>query len=242
MTRLNRQWLTLKLLDEIDVETFFELGFGGGDMMIALAERGLHGYGIELSEDVVEGCRQRIKARGLEDRIQVEQRLLGSIEKDSAYDLGIAFEVLEHMVDDAGALAHLHRLLRPRGHLLVSVPAQMRQWGPSDVWAGHVRRYEREELHRKVEEAGFTIRRFWSLGFPLLRLTRSVRNIFYGRDIEHGKSVDARTQASGVSRPPIARTVEFAVPAVSWLDYQLQRPFLMSDWGESYFVHARRKD
>ena len=242
MTRLNRQWLTLKLVDEIGVETFFELGFGGGDLMIALAERGLRGYGSELSEDVVEACRKRIKARGLQDRIKVERRYLEMIDEDSSYELAIAFEVLEHMVDDTGALAHLHRLLVPRGHLLVSVPAQMRQWGPSDVWAGHVRRYEREELRSKVEDAGFTIQRLWSLGFPLLRLTRGVRNIFYRKDIAHGQSVDVRTQRSGVTRPPLARTLEFAVPAVSWLDFQLQQPFLRSNWGESYFLHARRTD
>ncbi len=242
MTRLTRQWLTLSLLDDLESERFFEVGFGAGDMMIALAKRGLHGYGIELSDNVVETCRLRIEAHGLSDKLRVEQGDLLSLTDEPAYDLAIAFEVLEHMEDDLGALAALRRILKPRGHFLMSVPAQMRQWGASDVWAGHVRRYEREELHKKLEAAGFAVERFLSLGFPLLRITRGFRNMFYGRGLERTETVEERTMASGVKRPPIGRLLRFVIPAFSWVDYQLQRPFLNSDMGESYFVLARRQD
>lgn len=242
MTRLNRQWLTLKLIPDLQAERFFEVGFGEGDLMIALAERGLEGYGIELSDSVVEACRRRIEERGLGERLRVEQGDLLSLTDESAYDLAIAFEVLEHMEDDRGALAVLHRLLRPGGHLLMSVPAQMRQWGPSDVWAGHVRRYERDELREKLQEAGFAVERFMSLGFPLLRLTRSLRNIFYSRDITRSETEEERTMASGTKRPPLARLLRFAIPVFSWLDHQLQRPFLRTDLGETYFVLACRED
>lgn len=242
MTRLNRQWLTLRLLDDLQPARFFEVGFGAGDMMIALAERGLQGYGIELADDVVEAFRRRIEGRGLSDTLRVEQGDLLRLTDEPAFDLAIAFEVLEHLQDDLGALAALRRLLKPRGHFLMSVPAQMRQWGPSDVWAGHVRRYEREELYKKLEDAGFIVERFLSLGFPLLRMTRGFRNMFYRNDVERDETMEERTMSSGVKRPPIGRLLRFVIPAFSWVDYQLQRPFLNSDMGESYFVLARRED
>ena len=241
MTRLRRQWLTLRLLDGLAVERFFEVGFGAGDLLIALAERGLEGRGVELSEEAVQVCRRRIEARGLAGRLQVHQGDLLTLTEVAAYDLAIAFEVLEHIEDDLGALATLRRVLRPEGYLLMSVPAHMRQWGQSDVWAGHVRRYERAELHEKLAASGFLTRRFLSCGFPLMRMTRGVRNLIYARDVSRGEAAEERTMRSGVKRPPLGRALRFLVPAISWLDYQLQRPFLRSDLGEEYFVLAQRE-
>jgi SAM-dependent methyltransferase len=65
-------------------------------------------------------------------------------------------DVLEH-VDDAAALAEAHRVLRPGGHLLVTVPAWPSLWGPRDVLAGHRRRYRRGGLRAVVDRAGFEI-------------------------------------------------------------------------------------
>lgn len=41
---------------------------------------------------------------------------------DAAFDLVLHTEVLEHVPDDARAFAELHRVLRPGGHLLFTVP------------------------------------------------------------------------------------------------------------------------
>jgi SAM-dependent methyltransferase len=239
MTRLNRQWLTLRLIDSLHVERFFEAGFGAGDLLIALAERGMRGRGIELSDAVVEACRRRIETRGLSDRLEVERADLLSIPEEAAYDLAIAFEVLEHIEDDRAALAVLRRMLRPGGHLLLSVPAHMKLWGASDVWAGHVRRYERADLLEELDAGGFAVRRFLSLGFPLMRASRGIRNLIYRGDVRPGEAAE-RTMASGVERPPLGRRLRFLIPAISWLDHQLQRPFVGTDLGEEYFVLARR--
>ena len=51
---------------------------------------------------------------------------------DDTFDRIIASEVLEHIPDDAGALAELARVLRPGGTIAVTVPA----WLPEQVcWA-----------------------------------------------------------------------------------------------------------
>ena len=55
---------------------------------------------------------------------------------DGAFDRVIAAEVLEHIPDDAGAMAELARVLRPGGTIAVTVPA----WLPEKVcWAAHRR-------------------------------------------------------------------------------------------------------
>ena len=53
-----------------------------------------------------------------------------------------AFEVLEHIDDDALALKQWREYLRPSGWLLLSVPAHQDQYGAADELVGHYRRYD----------------------------------------------------------------------------------------------------
>jgi SAM-dependent methyltransferase len=89
---------------------------------------------------------------------------------DESFDAAVLGEVLEHVPDDAGALAEVARVLRPGGVLAVSVPANPARFGPSDRWAGHVRRYNRGMLVGACERGGFRVRRCVAWGFPFSAL------------------------------------------------------------------------
>ncbi|MDX6298791.1 MAG: hypothetical protein QOF53_5 [Nocardioidaceae bacterium] len=80
---------------------------------------------------------------------------------DGEFDRVVAAEVLEHIPDDATAIAELARVLRPGGTLAVTVP----RWLPERVcWAlssayhevegGHVRVYKAADLVSKLVDAG----------------------------------------------------------------------------------------
>jgi SAM-dependent methyltransferase len=75
------------------------------------------------------------------------------------FDLALALDVLEHLDDDAVALAEAARLLRAGGLLLVTVPAGPALWSEHDEALGHRRRYRRRDLARLVAGAGFEIER-----------------------------------------------------------------------------------
>jgi SAM-dependent methyltransferase len=98
--------------------------------------------------------------------------------ENDAFDFAYTLNVLEHIEDDAAALAALHARLRPGGRLLVYVPAFQVLYGPMDRRVGHLRRYRRLDLVRRVRAAGFTIEKsryadsigfFAALAFRLLR-------------------------------------------------------------------------
>ena len=89
---------------------------------------------------------------------------------DASFDAAVLGEVLEHIEDDRGALTEVARVLRSQGVLTLSVPANPRLYGPSDSWAGHVRRYTRPELLETCTAAGFTVVRCVGWGFPMSRL------------------------------------------------------------------------
>ena len=91
------------------------------------------------------------------------------------FDVAGAFDVLEHVEDDAQVLSEMRAALRPGGGLLVTVPQHPRLWSIVDEYSRHVRRYTRAELLAKVRGAGFEVLRwtsFVTLLLPLLAVSR----------------------------------------------------------------------
>ncbi len=81
----------------------------------------------------------------------------GDPAKYGQFDVVVCSEVLEHIEDDAIATVNLNKLLSDGGLLIISVPFGMKNWTKHDDYAGHVRRYEENELEEKLESAGFKI-------------------------------------------------------------------------------------
>ena len=65
---------------------------------------------------------------------------------DASIDYLTALDVLEHIEHDAEAVRGFHRLLKPGGVALVTVPASMALWSDWDVSLHHFRRYSRPGL------------------------------------------------------------------------------------------------
>ncbi len=86
-----------------------------------------------------------------------------------------AFDVLEHIEDDAVAASKLLDLLAPGGILVVSVPAYNFLWSQHDEINHHFRRYTRESITGLLVSAGFKVRysTYWNfLLFPLALIVR----------------------------------------------------------------------
>jgi SAM-dependent methyltransferase len=139
-------------------------GAGQGTLTQKLAELGFDVTSTDVSTEAVQLLRAR--APGL----TVEADLTSLPFDDASFDGVVLGEVLEHIEDDRRALAEVARVLRQEGVLALSVPANPRLYGPSDVWAGHVRRYTRPELLDACAAAGLTVRRCVGWGFPMSRL------------------------------------------------------------------------
>jgi SAM-dependent methyltransferase len=65
---------------------------------------------------------------------------------DGSLDFVTALDVLEHTPDDRAVVDGFHRLLKPGGVALVTVPASMALWSDWDVGLHHYRRYARPGL------------------------------------------------------------------------------------------------
>ena len=128
--------------------------------------------------------------------------------------------------------------------MLLTVPAHPERFGPSDVWAGHVRRYGLAELESKVREAGLVPCRALCFGFPAGNLIEPVRHWVNARRLarEGALSRGERTHRSGVERGLEKRLRVLAHPALIAPLCWLQLPFLQSGWGTSQLVVAQPKE
>ncbi len=91
------------------------------------------------------------------------------------FDVIGAFDVLEHIAEDAEVLSQMFQAVKPGGGILLTVPQHRFLWSASDDYAHHQRRYTRREIVDKVTRAGFGVVRatsFVSLLLPLMLLAR----------------------------------------------------------------------
>lgn len=77
--------------------------------------------------------------------------------ENDTFDLVGAFEVLEHIPDDKGALNEVARVLKRGGRFIFSVPVHTRYWSAWDTHVGHQRRYDPKDLERLLEASGLRI-------------------------------------------------------------------------------------
>lgn len=95
------------------------------------------------------------------------------------YDFILTMDVLEHIEDDAAALASTWARLKPGGYLFVTVPAFNFLWSRHDVVLGHHRRYTRNRLRQLLQTVpGLEIRKlhyFYALILPIAMVVRFLR-------------------------------------------------------------------
>jgi SAM-dependent methyltransferase len=103
---------------------------------------------------------------------------------DSSLDLVVAFDVLEHILDDDAAVREVLRVLSRSGRFLIAVPADPRLWSEHDVAVDHVRRYTRTTLRDVLARNGFEVTRLRSWNVLLRPVVAMRRRTSSGSDLE----------------------------------------------------------
>jgi SAM-dependent methyltransferase len=87
--------------------------------------------------------------------------------REESVDAALSANLLEHVPDDALALAELRRVLRPGAHAVVVVPSGPRLYDYYDRFLGHERRYGHGELAGKARDSGLEVLLDTHLGWAL---------------------------------------------------------------------------
>jgi SAM-dependent methyltransferase len=219
---------------------FFEAGAGTGHMSSLFLDRGFTGIAHDLGDTSRALMRDRFREAG--ERMRVVDGL--DEVQDGSIDYLLAFEVLEHIDEDARALSAWAKKLRTGGKVVISVPAHQRKYGASDAMVGHVRRYERAQMTELLEVAGFEDIRIVNYGWPITELTRYVSNrLVSGReDAFGGLSPEQRSIRSAQARPKVIdRVLRVAGGSVFTPFALLQRLFYRADLGDGIVAVAKRR-
>lgn len=234
---LLRRWTVLRELRSVPRGRLVEIGCGAGDLLDRLTAQGFDASCVETSEAARTAARARFAAAGRDVPIATDLA-----ELDGPFDLIIACEVLEHIEEDLAALRSWATRLSPVGRVLLTVPAHPDRFGPSDVWAGHFRRYRRGDLETLARDSGLRVNRLICFGFPLGNLVEPIRHRVHARRLrpEGSASAAERTARSGVERGIEARLSPLFQPWLILPFCWLQMPFFHTDLGTGYLLVAER--
>lgn len=137
----------------LENDSFLEVGCGTGFVLEAIAKKfpNLQLVGSEYFSEGLPFAHARVPRATL---IQADAREMPFANE---FDAVGAFDVLEHIEDDAAAISSLYRTTRSGGFIILTVPQHPWLWSSTDEQACHHRRYTRKELLGKLKAAGFQI-------------------------------------------------------------------------------------
>jgi SAM-dependent methyltransferase len=228
---------------------FFEIGCGEGEISAMLLERGYTGVGVDFSSEAIERASKNLShyiEKGKYRLLKEDFSEKTGLEKD--FDLAISLMVMEHVHDDLGFLKRMRSHVRPGGHVIICVPTRNDRWSFEDDTVGHLRRYEKKDLHAMFEQSGFSEIEIWSIAVPVANMLLGLSNLALKRSGEGSKMElpkEEQTKTSGVRDVPF-KTVYPAFfrillnPVTLWPLFVLQRLFYGSGLGLTMLVKARR--
>ncbi|MGO4360591.1 class I SAM-dependent methyltransferase [Terrabacter sp. 2TAF16] len=173
-----RRHLLAKAISGLVPGRALDIGAAGGGNTRVLREHGWDAVALEYGSDGAEVAHGRGLAtlRGDATRLPLA---------DDSLDLVMAFDLLEHLDDDAAAVAEVRRVLKPTGTYLVAVPADPKLWSEHDEAVDHVRRYTREGVLDLLDHGGFDVTDVRSWNVLLRPVVAMRRRTSSGSDLEN---------------------------------------------------------
>jgi SAM-dependent methyltransferase len=136
------------LIEAEDIDLIWEIGAGSGAMALQLKEFGISTIGVEPLISGVES----LNLCGIYSYCGTLDDL--NLPSNSLRAVGL-FDVIEHLKNPAPLLKEVHRVLKPGGVLITSVPACKFLFSQYDLSIGHFRRYSKKDLQKQFDDVGF---------------------------------------------------------------------------------------
>lgn len=238
---LFRERLLMRLFaPRLEEGRVLDAGCGSGSLALELARGGFQVEALERSSEFVAMVRHKIARYGNESRITVHQGSVTNLPFDDAtFDGAVCGEVIEHVLPedggDVGAIAELARVLKPGAPVVASVPLNQKLWDDADEWAGHVKRYGRDEFADLFRQAGFEIEAVRVWGFPLGRI---YHRLLFGPWVRHTAELtpeerDERADTRAARNPALVEVVAGVL--------RFDELFARWPWGRGVMVAGRRR-
>jgi ubiquinone/menaquinone biosynthesis C-methylase UbiE len=137
-----------ELIETEKIDLIWEIGAGSGAMALQLKEFGISTIGVE---PLISGVKS-LDLCGIYSYCGTLDDL--NLPSNSLRAVGL-FDVIEHLKNPSLLLKEVHRVLKPGGVLITSVPACQLLFSQYDLSIGHFRRYSKKELQKLFDDVGF---------------------------------------------------------------------------------------
>jgi SAM-dependent methyltransferase len=140
-----------------------EIGAGAGDYAEAWLRSGVERLALSEADPHL---LDELGTRFAGDARVTVQALDVTTSPERSHSAAVAFNVLEHIADDVGALRSARKLVRPGGAILMLVPAFGFAMSRFDADIGHHRRYTKATLGNAYRDAGIEVERLAYVNAP----------------------------------------------------------------------------
>ncbi len=153
----------LEWLDPKEGERILDIACGGGELSLKIAEKGCEVYGIDMSENTIEGARHLSEREKIACEFEV-----GNAEDlpypDGYFDKVVCSSSLEHFKDDINALKEMRRVLKPSASVVLTTDSftypisdELKERHRKIAYIANY--YTIEKLKERFEIAGFEMNR-----------------------------------------------------------------------------------
>jgi SAM-dependent methyltransferase len=157
------------LLEEVEGKKALDIGCGHGYYTSKLLQLGYAVDAIDISPENIDITKRRLKETTNSSNVNLHNIDLFEFDTKEKYDVIICLEVLEHLEKDVKALELMNAWLKDDGTLIISVPHREDLWNFRDEMSGHLRRYSKDEMKKKLDMANFKVKKMLCYGFPFVR-------------------------------------------------------------------------
>lgn len=165
VNKINLDLLKLKKGDKV-----LDLGCSFGEQAMRIAKEGLVVYGMDKSKEAIRQFKESAKKENVKC-----MAIEGDIKKipyaDNYFDAVIATEVFEHVQEPEEAINESLRVLRPGGHICISVPTPISErifkflhpnWVKNSE---HINIFSKKQISTLLKQVGFGIERIENQNF-----------------------------------------------------------------------------
>jgi ubiquinone/menaquinone biosynthesis C-methylase UbiE len=160
-------------------ESLLDVGCGTGEYLVRLKDRFDTLVGIDTSAHAIEFAAKRV---GKKTNTLLECGKLNSFHfPPEHFDICLCLDVLEHVKKPLHLLEEIYRILRPEAELIVTVP----NW--YDMIISGI--FKKDPLHvttltpwawmNRLRKAGFKIKYYRAVDFPILKSDLLARKIYF---------------------------------------------------------------
>ena len=144
-----------KILQREKLYRVLDVGCGLGKVTVYLAQNGLNVMGIDISPRLIDLARKKAAEKNIPLHFEVIE--LSKLMVDEKFDAVLFAGVLEHIDDEEQLMRDAQRVLKEGGKIIITdMPTFQWLYHPRDRKIGHVRRYTKELIRKKLIAQGYT--------------------------------------------------------------------------------------